>query len=118
MSRLTHIGVVDVCPMLAEALAALPHRRGPVVRRLDGQAGPNRATRLSQLANAHLRDCGITDTLHALRHRFVTQVYRAGGIRAAQESAGHASISSTAIYSAVARREIRAAVLAAGRIAS
>lgn len=50
---------------------------------------------------------------HALRHRFGTLVCRAGGIRVTQEALGHASPTSTAIYTAVARREIRATILTA-----
>lgn len=42
-----------------------------------------------------------------MRHRFGTLVCRAGGIRVTQEALGHALPTSTAIYTAVARREIR-----------
>lgn len=57
-------------------------------------------------------------TPDALRHRFITLVCRSGGLRVAQEAAGHAAPSSTAGYAQVARREIRPAVLAAGTIAA
>src|SRR5262249_27391193 len=46
-----HERVVDVAPVLEALLAALPHRRGPVIRRLDGGLGPNTACRISQLGN-------------------------------------------------------------------
>ena len=105
--------VVDLAPRLVEALAALPHRRGIVIRRGDGSAGANTATRVSQMAGAHLHESGCPDTLHALRHRFGTLVCREGGIRVAQEALGHASPTSTAIYTQIARREIRSTILAA-----
>ena len=105
--------VVDIAPRLADALAALGHRRGVVIRRGDGATGANSATRISQMGSEHLHGAGCPDTLHALRHRFGTLVCRAGGIRVAQEALGHASPTSTAIYTAVARREIRATILTA-----
>lgn len=105
--------VVDLVPRLVAALADLGHRRGVVIRRADGGAGANTATRISQMASTHLHESGCPDTLHALRHRFGTLVCRAGGIRVAQEALGHASPTSTAIYTAIARREIRGTILAA-----
>ncbi len=108
--------VVDISPELAEALLALPHRRGPVIRRADGSIAHNRPARISQLGNDHLHACGAPDTLHSLRHRFATQVCRVAGIREAQEALGHASAATTSIYTAVSRRDARAAVLAVGRI--
>lgn len=108
--------IIDLSPDLVRVLGLLPMRRGPVIRRRDGGPGRYAANALSKAANRHLRACGVTDTLHALRHRAGTEVCRLGGIRVAQEFLGHASPTSTAGYAAVARREIRPIVVAAGRI--
>lgn len=114
-----HEDTVDISPQLAEVLRALPgsHRRGPVIPRLDGMPGHNTATRISQMANRHLRACGITDTYHALRHRFVTAVYQyRKDLRAAQEAARHASPTTTAGYAAIAKQDVTAAIFSAGDI--
>lgn len=111
--------VVDISPELARYLKALPgSRRGPVIRRRDGQAGHASPARVSQIANRFLDDLGIDATLHQLRHRFGTVMYDVSGgdLRAVQEALGHASPTSTAIYTRVSRRNIRAAVVAAGRL--
>jgi len=110
-----HERVVDIAPALAEILGR--PGRGPVVRRLDGAAGPNRPARVSQLVNDHLHGLGLAETLHCARHRFGTAVYAASGdIRATQEAMGHASPTTTAGYAAVSRRNVREAVLAAGTL--
>ena len=64
-------------------------------------------------ASDYLHSLGIGATMHQLRHRFGTLVCREGGIRVAQEALGHASPTSTAIYTQIARREIRSTILAA-----
>lgn len=108
--------VVDVSPDLAAMLRALPHRRGPVIRRGDGVPGYNTPSRISHLAGDHLRSLGIPDTLHSLRHRMLTEVCRVGGLRQAQDVAGHASASTTAGYAALARRDLRPTVVQVGRL--
>lgn len=111
--------IMDLSPELARMLAALPNasrRRGPVFRRADGKPGHNTAGRISKITNTFLREQGVPDTFHSLRHRFVTEVCRIGGLREAQEAAGHASQTTTAGYAAVARRDIRRTVIQAGRI--
>lgn len=110
-------GLVDLSPALVDILAALPARRGPVITKANG-TGRVTANGLSSAANRHLRACGIDDTFHALRHRFVTVVCRIGGIRTAQEAARHASPTTTAGYARVARRDSRPVVVAAGEIQS
>lgn len=54
-----------------------------------------------------LRCLGIPDTLHSLRHLCLTEACRVGGLRVAQEIAGHASSSTTAPYTKVARTDLR-----------
>lgn len=108
--------IVDVCPDLADLLAALPHRTGPVVRRRDGKGGRVKPTRVSQLANDLLHTCGISNTLHGLRHQFVTRVNDVAGLRAAQEAAGHANPQTTAGYAHITARKLRAAIVAAGEL--
>jgi integrase/recombinase XerC len=114
-----HERIVDISPPLAAALAALPKRRGgPVIPRLDGGMGHNRSTRISQVANDHLRDQGLALRLHSLRHRFGSRVYEESGgdIRAAQEALGHSNPNTTAIYARVVRGSVRRAILAASTL--
>jgi integrase len=50
-----------------------------------------------------LREAGSTASPHALRHTFGTELLRTtGNLRIVQESMRHASITSTAIYTAIA----------------
>lgn len=106
-----HAGTVPIAPALAEILQELP-RRGLLFRRCDGQPGEVKAHTVSHLANDYLHSLGIWDTLHSLRHRFGTQVYRASGrdIRQTQELMRHRSIVSTAIYTYVDPHEAAATV--------
>ena len=108
--------IIDLSPQMVRILLRLPDRRGPVIRRRDGKPGPNRPNRISQAAGRYLRSCGITASLHWGRHRAITIVCRIGGLRVAQEFAGHASPSTTGGYAQVARRDLRPVVVAAGEI--
>ena len=66
---------------------------------------------MSRLANAWLQECGIPDTRHALRHRFATMALDGGGnLRTVQELLGHASVATTAGYTAYIQAEGLAAV--------
>lgn len=69
--------------------------------------GPYHYEVVSRRACAHLRRQGISAGLHALRHRFATQTYRASGhdLRHTQEALGHASPTTTAIYTALDPRD-------------
>jgi integrase/recombinase XerC len=110
--------VVPVSPFTWTELHAygLP-RRGIVFRRHDGRPGGNTANLVSKLANEHLRACELDHTLHSLRHRFATIALRGttsgNGLRVVQELLGHASASTTEIYTLVTSPEAVAAVNAA-----
>jgi len=104
-----------VVPLSAFVLGELrPHlpRRGWVFRRADGRPGPNSPATVSHLANRHLHECGCSETLHQLRHRFATAVYQASGgdLRLVQELLGHATPVSTAGYAAYHQAAAAAAV--------
>lgn len=105
------------CDLLLEALKALPSRRGPVITRLDGKAGHNRANTLDRRANDYLHDLGIEETLHQLRHRFGTVGYRAvQDPIAIMRLMGHADLSATVIYADASSENSRTAVAATGQI--
>lgn len=92
--------VVALSPFVAAELtrAGLP-RRGWAFARADGRPGPNQPWLVSHLANDHLHSCGVSETLHQLRHRFGTGLYhRTHDLRLVQELLGHAEPSSTAGY--------------------
>jgi integrase len=90
--------------------AGLP-ARGWVFRRNDGQPGPNTPCTVSKLANLYLHGMGCAETLHQLRHRFGTAVYRdRRDLRLVQELLGHARVSTTAGYAAWDQADAVAAV--------
>jgi integrase len=104
--------VVPICEFALSELrqAGLP-ASGWVFRRLDGQRGPNRPARVSQLCGYHLRACGIAASLHKWRHRCLTELYRrTRDLRMVQEFAGHASPLTTAGYTKVVPGEAVQAV--------
>jgi integrase/recombinase XerC len=111
--------VVPLSPRLVALLETLPYRRGPVIRRLDGAYGYASPNAITKRANRHLHLLGITETLHQLRHRFATAGYaKVRDIRATQELLGHASPTTTAIYTAPHDGALYACVLAASEIAA
>jgi integrase/recombinase XerC len=112
-----HGRIVPISGALTEILREQQQRRGPVIRRLDGCAGPNKPHRVSSLANDYLHEGGIRETLHQLRHRFASSAYQASrDIRAVQDLLGHASPTTTSRYAAVAAGVAIDAVEAAGTL--
>lgn len=112
-----HERLIDLAPVLVDELKVLAHRRGPVLRRIDGRTGHVNPNRLSQFAGTHFRAHHIPGTFHSLRHAFGTAVYAVSkDIRATQEAMGHASPRTTALYVRVSRSDVRAAVLGAAEL--
>lgn len=102
---------VPLAPILVDLLAGMP-RSGWLFPRRDGKPGPTPPWLVSRCCNDHLHSLGIGDTLHALRHRYGTQVYRASGrdLRLTQELMRHRTPVSTALYTWVDGTEKAAVV--------
>jgi len=92
--------IIPLCDyVVAEIIAARLPPRGWAFTRRDCRAGPVNAGLVSKIANRHLLRCGVSATLHQLRHRFGTQAYRAShDILAVKELMGHQSTATTTLY--------------------
>lgn len=112
-----HGRVVPLSEPLRAILLDLRTRRGPVITRLDGNPGPTLPQRVSWRANEYLHKMGISETLHQCRHRFATVAFwGCKDLRAVQDLLGHASPTTTAIYTLGSSTSARQAVDAAGHI--
>ncbi len=101
--------IVPVVPAVREAIDDYVRQcpyplKGQVPLFVGARGGPLNADLVRRSVAAARRRLGLPDTLtpHALRHSFATHLLAGGAdLRSLQELLGHASLSSTQIYTAV-----------------
>ena len=101
--------IVPIVPAVAEAVSEYVRQcpyplEGDAPLFVGARGGPLNADLVRRAVAAARRRLGLPDSLtpHALRHSFATHLLARGAdLRALQELLGHASLSSTQIYTAV-----------------